>query len=277
MTARTYTGWGRLVWVTSAAFVVFIAACFAADDGDPTETIASTRSEATTSTTRLPATTTAVPTISTAATTTTAAITTTTALTTSVPEAPPNPGDAVSCADFDTWEEAQEWYDTYAPHYGDIALIDINNNGIACEKLLPEGVTVEHVAATVTTAPSMSTAATAAPTTVTEAKQATRLEALFGLLADLRTAVENNAGYDRSDYDHDRRHLCNTPGVDPYTGLRFETSTCDVDHIVAAKEAHESGGHAWDRSTRRQFGNGRFEPCGVAGLCQPLQRQPRPR
>ena len=99
------------------------------------------------------------------------------------------------------------------------------------------------------------TAAAAAPSTVTEAEEATRLEALFGLLAELHTAVENDAGYDRSDYDHDRRYLCNTAGVDPYTGLRFESSTCDVDHIVAAKEAHESGGHAWDRSTRRQFGN----------------------
>ena len=41
---------------------------------------------------------------------------------------PPNPGNTVSCADFDIWEDAQEWYDTYAPHYGDVALIDINNN-----------------------------------------------------------------------------------------------------------------------------------------------------
>ena len=172
MTARTYTGWGRLVWVTSAAFVVFIAACFPTGDGDPTETIPSTRSEATTRTTRLPATTTA------GAATGTAAMTTATASTTA-----------------------------------------------------------------------------AAPTTVTEVEAATRLEALVGLLADLRTAVENGAGYDRSDYDHDRRYLCDTAGVDPYTGLRFESSTCDVDHIVAAKEGHESGGRAWDRSSRRQFGN----------------------
>ena len=67
---------------------------------------------------------------------TTGATESATSTTTTVPEAPPNPGDAVSCADFDTWEEAQEWYDTYAPYYGDIALLDINNNGVACEKLL---------------------------------------------------------------------------------------------------------------------------------------------
>ena len=51
---------------------------------------------------------------------------------------PPNPGDAVSCADFEDHAAAQEWYDTYWPHYGDVALIDINDNGVACEKLLTE-------------------------------------------------------------------------------------------------------------------------------------------
>lgn len=51
---------------------------------------------------------------------------------------PPNPGDAVSCAHFDNHAAAQEWYDTYWPHYGDVALIDINDNGVACEKLLTE-------------------------------------------------------------------------------------------------------------------------------------------
>ena len=118
---------------------------------------------------------------------------------------------------------------------------------------VPEEGTTTTEQATTTTALTPATSTT--PSTVTEAEEATRLEALFGLLAELRTAVENDAGYDRSNYDHDRRYLCNTAGVDPYTGLRFESSTCDVDHILAAKEAHESGGHAWDRSTRRQFGD----------------------
>ena len=169
-------------------------------------------------------------------------------MTTTSAAVPPNPGDAVSCADFDTWEEAQAWYDTYAPHYGDVALIDINNNGVACEKLLPEGVTPEEVAATVTTA-----AATSAG--LTESEEAGGRDALFALLAELRTAAERDGGYDRSDYEHDRRYLCDSAGVDPYTGLRFVSSTCDVDHVVAAKEAHESGGYEWDRTTRRQFGN----------------------
>ena len=128
---------------------------------------------------------------------------------------PPDPGDAVSCADFDTWEDAQKWYDTYSPHYGDVALIDINSNGVACEKLLPEGVTVEQVAATVTTHGAASTA------TGTDPEHTPGLEALYGLLSELRTDAEDPAGYSRSDYEHDRRYLCDTPGVDPYTGLSF--------------------------------------------------------
>ena len=166
---------------------------------------------------------------------------------TTMPAPPPNPGDAVSCADFDTWEDAQAWYDTYAPHYGDIALIDTNANGVACEKLLPEDVTVEQAAASLTTSTPGATTATDTDTT--------GVDALDTLLAGLSTAGENPAGYDRADYEHDRRYLCETPGADPYTGLSFEPATCDVDHIVAAKEAHESGGHAWDRPTRQAFGN----------------------
>lgn len=47
-----------------------------------------------------------------------------------------NPGNTVDCNDFATQAEAQEWFDTYFPLYGDVALIDTNNNGVACE-LLP--------------------------------------------------------------------------------------------------------------------------------------------
>ena len=58
---------------------------------------------------------------------------------------PGNPGDTVNCGDFASWKEAQDWFDTYAPHYGDVAFMDINDNGVACEKLLPEGVNVAEV------------------------------------------------------------------------------------------------------------------------------------
>ena len=48
----------------------------------------------------------------------------------------PNPGNSKNCSDFATQAEAQEWFDTYFALYGDVAKIDTNNNGVACE-LLP--------------------------------------------------------------------------------------------------------------------------------------------
>ena len=51
-------------------------------------------------------------------------------------EAPPNPGNSKNCSDFATQAESQEWFDTYYPFYGDVAKLDTNNNGTACE-LLP--------------------------------------------------------------------------------------------------------------------------------------------
>ena len=75
-----------------------------------------------------------VPTIREGTTTTAAApATTTTAATETELE---NPGNTKNCSDFSTQAEAQEWFDTYFPLYGDVALMDTNNNGIACE-LLP--------------------------------------------------------------------------------------------------------------------------------------------
>jgi hypothetical protein len=49
------------------------------------------------------------------------------------PTAPGNPGDTKNCTDFATWREAQDWFDTYFPYYGDIAKLDSNNDGVACE------------------------------------------------------------------------------------------------------------------------------------------------
>jgi hypothetical protein len=48
---------------------------------------------------------------------------------------PPNPGDTKNCSDFATQAQAQAWFDTYYPHYGDIAKLDGDNDLIACESL----------------------------------------------------------------------------------------------------------------------------------------------
>lgn len=48
---------------------------------------------------------------------------------------PANPGDVVNCGDFASRSEAQAWHDHYAPAYGDIANLDGDGNGAACESL----------------------------------------------------------------------------------------------------------------------------------------------
>lgn len=68
-------------------------------------------------------------------------------------------------------------------------------------------------------------------------------------------AEYGGSGYVRADFDHDRGYLCNDAGTDPYTGISFDAGTCDVDHIVAAQEAFESGAWDWDVARRQTFGN----------------------
>jgi len=50
-------------------------------------------------------------------------------------QAPANPGDTKNCGDFSTWADAQAWFDYYFPYYGDVARLDANGDGIACESL----------------------------------------------------------------------------------------------------------------------------------------------
>jgi putative cell wall-binding protein len=51
------------------------------------------------------------------------------------PASPANPGNAVNCDDFGTWQEAQNWYLRYLAAYGDVAGLDRDHDGIACETL----------------------------------------------------------------------------------------------------------------------------------------------
>ena len=50
-------------------------------------------------------------------------------------DVPANPGDSRNCTDFASWREAQDWFEYYFPHYGDVARLDGNGDGIACESL----------------------------------------------------------------------------------------------------------------------------------------------
>ncbi len=58
-----------------------------------------------------------------------------TTTTTTVPVVPANPGDTKNCSDFSTQSEAQAWHDFYFPYYGDVANLDGDGNGVACESL----------------------------------------------------------------------------------------------------------------------------------------------
>lgn len=53
------------------------------------------------------------------------------------PAAPagPAPSSSVNCSDFATHSQAQQWFEYYHPQYGDIAGLDRDNDGLACETL----------------------------------------------------------------------------------------------------------------------------------------------
>ena len=68
-----------------------------------------------------------VPTTTTSTTTTTLPSTTTTI--------PDNPGDTKNCSDFETYQEAKTWFDTYFPYYGDVAGLDRDGDEEPCESL----------------------------------------------------------------------------------------------------------------------------------------------
>jgi hypothetical protein len=58
-------------------------------------------------------------------------------------------------------------------------------------------------------------------------------------------------------YVDDRRcRVASGRWEDPYTGTTItDPSLLDVDHVVALRDAHDSGGWAWDAARRRAFAN----------------------
>ncbi|MDP6976440.1 MAG: excalibur calcium-binding domain-containing protein [Acidimicrobiales bacterium] len=70
----------------------------------------------------------------TASTPTTSTTTSTTASPTGG-DIPANPGNSRNCSDFADYDEAKAWFDTYFPHYGDVARLDNDGDGEPCESL----------------------------------------------------------------------------------------------------------------------------------------------
>jgi hypothetical protein len=50
------------------------------------------------------------------------------------PSVPSRPADR-DCGDFSTWAQAQNFFTTYYPYYGDFSRLDADNDHIACESL----------------------------------------------------------------------------------------------------------------------------------------------
>ena len=69
----------------------------------------------------------------------------------------------------------------------------------------------------------------------------------------LPLAPEYDAGYDRDDWGPHNSGLCRgaVGSPDPYSGTPIDT--CNVDHVVALHEAHESGGWAWRTDMKQRF------------------------
>ena len=61
---------------------------------------------------------------------------------------------------------------------------------------------------------------------------------------------------------------------DPYSGKTItDASQLDIDHLVPLKEAHESGGHAWDLYRKRDYANDLTDPNTLIAVDKALNRQ----
>ena len=96
-----------------------------------------------------------------------------------------------------------------------------------------------------TSVPATSVPATSVPTTSVPTSSVPTVS--------LPVAAEYDAGYDRDEWGPHDSGLCRgaVGSPDPYTGTSIDT--CNVDHVVALHEAHESGGWAWPADQKRRF------------------------
>lgn len=72
----------------------------------------------------------------------------------------PNPGNKYDCDDFDSKEDAQIWFDLYFDDYGDVALLDINNNGVACDEIRNNEISTDTSTSTTSTTSTSTTSTT---------------------------------------------------------------------------------------------------------------------
>ena len=98
----------------------------------------------------------------------------------------PNPGDRYNCEDFSSNQDAQTWYELYFEEYGDVAYLDINNNGIVCDEINLNNAEPSTTSTTIT--PSTSTTIeTISPSGETQVSAQENLNLDFDLLEELQS------------------------------------------------------------------------------------------
>lgn len=139
---------------------------------------------------------------------------------------------------------------------GGAALVTLNialsngDSGQSVTQTAESAAPTSTLPATTAAAVTPATAISTRPPTTTQPTVTPSTPNVAGLIiADENRTVK----YDRDNWGHHHSDSCaHSVGLpDPFTGLIIDD--CEVDHVVALKEAHESGGWAWPESKRDAF------------------------
>ena len=129
----------------------------------------------------------------------------------------PNPGNKYDCDDFDSKEDAQIWFDLYFDDYGDVALLDINNNGVACDEIRSSETSTESEETTTTTLET-STTTTTLPT---ETNVENTIQSFEDIGFNLNDAVRNSKNKEALTNYFDIPNRASS--WSNFSGLRIET------------------------------------------------------
>ena len=129
----------------------------------------------------------------------------------------PNPGNKLDCDDFESDDDAQAWYELYFDDYGDVALLDINNNGVACDEIRSSKTSTESEETTTTTL-EISTTTTTLPT---ETNVENTIQSFEDIGFNLNDAVRNSKNKEALTNYFDIPNRASS--WSNFSGLRIET------------------------------------------------------
>jgi hypothetical protein len=168
-----------------------------------------------------------------------------------------NPGDSRDCDDFTTQSQAQRWFDTYRPFFGDPARLDTNVNGIACDEPLPPSTTLPAIedAIAAARAAEVVQVAPASPYDRDE-YQPSGWPDSDGDCQNDRHEVLIEESLVEVTLDDSGCLVQTGRWIDPYDGRKYTRATeVHIDHVVALGHAHQVGSSAWDPTTKQAFGS----------------------